>query len=130
MSCVSAPETVPRLLVSCGAPVCKTARRKFLAGVQQFALKTSANVGDFLAAVMTMTRQRELLCDGDETSAFGFVTGYLPAGLRMVLRENARDNDTSVRQFTHSDWFSSLLQTEAVASDVGGGEGGRSRCVG
>jgi len=55
--CRRAPGTVPHLLVSCGAPVCKTARRKFLAGMQQFALKTSANVGDFLARRLTMTRK-------------------------------------------------------------------------
>jgi hypothetical protein len=81
--------------------VCKTARRKFLAGVKQFALKTSAKVADFIARRLTMTPQGELLCDDDATSAFGFVTGYLPAGLRMALRMDARDDDTSVRQFTH-----------------------------
>ena len=48
-----------------------------------------------------MTRQGELLCDDDATSAFGFMTGYLPAGLRMALREDARDYDTFMRQFTH-----------------------------
>ena len=88
------------LLVECQAEACRAARRKFLAGVRSFSWRTSAEIGDFLRRRLTLTKTGGLRCDGSEADAFGFVTGYLPAGLRAAIKATAqRGSERVARDF-------------------------------
>jgi len=48
-----------------------------------------------------MTPDGRLLCDDSEVDAFGLVTGFLPAGLRMALYEDACNDDEAARCFIY-----------------------------
>ena len=94
-------ETVRHLLLSCRAADCVAARRKWFKSVKLFAQSTSARVADFLNQRLTMTPDGRLLCDDSEVDAFGLVTGFLPAGLRMALYEDACNDDEAARCFIY-----------------------------
>ena len=95
-ACLDGAETGMHLLVSCRAAACRAARRRFFDGVLEFASTASSRVGDFLMRSLTIDDDGQLLCDGDAAVAFGLVTGFWPAGLRMALwADDGCDDDIS-----------------------------------
>ena len=59
----------------------------------------SATIGDFLAKRLTIDDDGRLLYDNDVDDAFGLVTGFLPAGLRIALQTGGYDDDEAARGF-------------------------------
>ena len=102
-ACLDGVETGMHLLISCRAAACRAARRRFFDGVREFASTASSQVGDFLMRSLTIDDNGQLLCHGDTTAAFGLVTGFWPAGLRMALWADGCDDDKAGHAFIL--WF-------------------------